>query len=412
MRRKLKNRRGWLVHGILQEKTLGHNPISCRQIRSLIETSKSSRPSAVKPLMAQRTQTVCMLLWPKFPRFTVSVSLAVAPSEHVLQLVHICLAVFVPVDFDFVFSEDTIRYHGTIIYHGKRPFCYGRCTCVATCSLDSGGRQQLCRADVCNDAMGEEQRHQFIRRPGTPEQRQEQRHQVYPLGITLGARGELLQCAPSMHRAQDCAVGVTEQEEVAMGALLRRWGCRLPWWQQVQGRRVHRSRRQGWRHASGGVQGDTGHGTVSSAVAGAATDGEAATVAVLVSGSVTWRRQNKLSNTQKPKQRATQQKTSTTSSVVGVAGGAVGVWSKCTCARAAGGQFVHACVDGVVLGGQVQMCTIRGVRSLDMRYASIHDDGAARCSAITFVVVMLLCTAPHHEQTRACRHDHAAASVS
>ena len=258
--------------------------------------------------------------------------------------------------------------------------------------------------------MGEEQRHQVISRPGTPEQRQEQRHQVYPLGIPLGARGELLQCAPSVHRAQDCAVGVTEQEEVAMGALLGRWGCRLPWWQQVQGRRVHWSRRQGWRHASGGVQGDTGHGSVSSAVAGAATDGEAAAVAV--SGSATRRRQNKASNTQKPTQRATQQKTPTTSSVVGVAGGAVGVWSKCTGARAADGQFVHACVVGVVLGGQVQMCTIRGVRSLDMRYASIHVDGVARCSAITFVVVMFFCTAPHREQTRACRHDHAAASVS
>ena len=178
MRRKLKNRRGWIVHGILQEKTLGHIPRSCRQIRSRIETSKSSSPSAAKRLMAQLTQTVCMLLWQKFPRFTVSFSLAVAPSEHVLQLVHICLAVFVPVDFECVFSKDTIMYHGTIIYHGKRLFCYGRCTCAATCSLASGGRQQLCRADVCNDAMGEEQRHQVIRRPGTHEQRQDQRHQV------------------------------------------------------------------------------------------------------------------------------------------------------------------------------------------------------------------------------------------
>ena len=51
--------RGQVAHGVLQEKSFGHNPRTCRKLRNLVEKSKSSGPTSARCFVAQRDESAC-----------------------------------------------------------------------------------------------------------------------------------------------------------------------------------------------------------------------------------------------------------------------------------------------------------------------------------------------------------------
>ena len=101
--------RGQITHGILQENSGGHNSRPWRDLRNLVEKRKGSRPSLAKRLVTQRDKST-------YTRAGAAVRI---PLPGVLRL-------------------------------SIRPG-------VASCSLDSGGRQRACHADVRHNGTARQQ---------------------------------------------------------------------------------------------------------------------------------------------------------------------------------------------------------------------------------------------------------------